>query len=781
VTDAYKSDKALPWLPSSGLLLLLTLLLLALSILWRWGAERVTAPYEQVLRTDPACVEHLCLTVDYPRMLSRTDRGIQPRKRLVVHVASQIPESGTVTLAVLLQSKAVRLLDGEGNDASGYGQTTVTQGIGAPVVYYLEHTGVETKLPIPLSFDVLTPTVGVTASQAGVLSLSIEQETVWHRWVRELIQTTLPVANLGIVLIGALATSLKWVWERAVPHLDRFQQASSSMREAVERDQYGEAKRIYEANQREYGRFWWLVSRQIRQIHRLQRYAAKRALYEETLSTLEGALYGQEIDWGRFEDRVACLKRKRHPPRIDLTALEEIARWRAALASDRDLAPVRAPAGPDTDDVSHAAVQRRERQAGWAWIDRSRFSLEVERLRKALQGPGAPTVVACWAVRLLAHDPSPEIGPLLLEQLTGAPEAAVQAEAAWGLARKARGSAALSSASPDTVLRWLSSMPSPWNCNPFEVLSAREEYARVQQGLPAAFVSLGAYEQLKHARHTALFAASGCGKTTFCLQLEQYYRGLAKGEQPVVVEYSAFDWRHAYSIEHHVDYIVQQALANLHKPAPAELPSGGAPGARLSALVYLLRERGYPQGLRVLVDGLNAWLEGQGDPALCERLARVLVDRQDILDIPGLGLHFFLPLELLDRLSTCRCLQNGQIKVVLLRWSVDDLTALLEEKVRSVTQDSFDFSGLVHGMPVRFRKQMARWLSQKADGSPRRLVYLVNLLFQHRAAQWDAAEAAGADPGSEENQRIQFEDLACLLEWLIQDDPAHKVPGSHAS
>lgn len=778
MTDATKSDKVLPWLPSSGLLLLLTLLLLALSILWRWGAERVTAPYEQVLRTDPACVEHLCLTVDYPRMLSRTDRGIQPRKRLVVHVASQIPESGTVTLAVVLQSKAVRLLDGEGSDASGYGQTAVTQGIGAPVVYYLEHTGVETKFPIPLSVDVLTPTVGVTAPQARVLSLSIEQETVWHRWVRELIQTTLPVANLGIVLIGALATSLKWVWERAVPHLDRFQQTSSSMREAVERDRYGDAQRIYEEHQREYGRFWWLVSRQVRQIQSLQRNADERALYEQTLSMLEGALRGQEIDWGQVEDRLACLKRKHHQPRSDCTALEEIARWQAALANARDLALVRTPAGSGVDDLSHVAAQRRQGRPGWVWIDRSRFSLEVERLRETLQDARSPTVVACWAVRLLAHDPSPEIGPLLLEQLTGAPEAAVQAEAAWGLARKARGSAVLSSASPDTVLRWLSSMPSPWNCNPFEVLSAREEYARVQQGLPAAFVSLGAYEQLKHARHTALFAASGCGKTTFCLQLEQYYKGMAKGEQPVVVEYSAFDWRHAFSIEHHVGYIVQQALANLREPAPAELPSGGAPGARLSALVHLLRERGYPHGLQVLVDGLNAWPEGHKD---VERLARVLVDRQDILDIPGLGLHFFLPLDLLDRLGTCRCLQNGQIKVILLRWSVDDLTALLEEKVRSVTQDPFDFSGLVHGMPVHFRKQMARWLSQKADGSPRRLIYLVNLLFQHRAAQWDAAEAGGGDRGSEENQRIQFEDLACLLEWLIQDDPAHKAPRSHAS
>lgn len=221
------------------------------SLLW-YNAERAfVVPYYEYKHLGPVClnsvIRHVQAQVEYPRRISRDDRGIEHGKRIMVSVAKM--EAGPaemVHLAVKPVSGHVRFLSEDGYDTSGQLVLTATYGIANLGSLYLEHPNVSPEGTVSFNVQVLPPTAAITQPlPIQELSFTIEEESFVAGTIRR-VAALIPWQTFLVTLLALPGALLKELWDRNRKMTDLY----GDMQQAWEAWHIDDIRTLYHEYQR---------------------------------------------------------------------------------------------------------------------------------------------------------------------------------------------------------------------------------------------------------------------------------------------------------------------------------------------------------------------------------------------------------------------------------------------------------------------------------------------------------------------------------------------------
>ncbi len=404
------------------------------------------------------------------------------------------------------------------------------------------------------------------------------------------------------------------------------------------------------------------------------------------------------------------------------------------------------------------ALRSGDRRAATIWLEQARTLIKLSRdaddLEKSLQN---------------LESKSPELRARMLEKVDNALEErkdiSKQIVASIGLVKLLETERAepFRQASKETVREWFLTFPLfpvPFDHNPFEMAKGeRDTYLELH------FFEHPAYKALceSSTEQVALFADTGGGKSSCRLMLANLLR---RDEESLVVEYTDFAALvtnlKQISAKTHVEMIVQEGMKQLKVASGITTAPDASPQECLQWLLSLAKEKGY-KTLYILVDSVDTCAEVQAHPKLIERLMQHLVSNFDLLNIPGVYFKFFLPNSIKDRLLKYEGFTTPQIRIVDVKWDTNLLFDLLGRRLNPMqAKPEKRLMELVSSPNWPKAFDLDKALVAKAKDSPRRLITLVNMLFQHRAQIW---HESGESP---DELYITMADWATLLEYLLR-------------
>jgi hypothetical protein len=322
--------------------------------------------------------------------------------------------------------------------------------------------------------------------------------------------------------------------------------------------------------------------------------------------------------------------------------------------------------------------------------------------------------------------------------------------------------------------------------NPFAIKQADQE----GDDLQAYFVEHPAYNAIlddQFPHNTILHAPRGAGKSSSRRMFEQYCRNRADLLRPLVVDLA--DWRtivdRAGSIallrpEHYIESLLVQTLAALVADEPYSwvrppddpdmagylnwlclacardlapkqrklLHTRGwiternldalneyhllwlSPVQALTVLSELLQSMGYTT-CYIVIDRVDEIAETVADWAAGARLLEPIIGNLRLIEIPGLAFKYFIPSEIVAELHRLGSLRADRIQCFELCWSGHAGQALLREMLQNRLIHFSD--GKIESLAARATldfRDVDEQLVRAAQGSPRRLLSLGELLFQ---------------------------------------------------
>ncbi|HID62741.1 MAG TPA: HEAT repeat domain-containing protein [Anaerolineae bacterium] len=727
------------------------------SFLWYQAEKSCVAPYYEYKRLGPvslaSAVQNVQVQVEYPRRISRDDRRVQHGKRIIVSVAkTEAGPAEPIHLAVKPVSGHLRFLTEDGHDTNGQLVITATYGITNLGSLYLEHPNVSPGGTISSAVQVLPPTGAITQplSVQG-LSFAIEEESFIARTTRRVV-SFIPWQTFLLTLLALPGALLKGPWDRN----KRIADLHGKIKQAWEAWHIDDIRALYNEYQRVRLRIPLLFGRALdilghKEFELLYRRSEARFHFEQAREVLQrGATreakehLARALDWDPTYEKVRLLDER-------ALKLEE---------------------------------EYRKTKGRTVWWIEPMPELKARQMLIALleDREGTQAEVRRRIVNVSGHIKAFEARRAVEKALREDNDLAVRAQAAWILARWLRPEQPeLKSARPEVVKGWLKAFLSPLEYNPFEAITAEADAF-----LDRHFFNHPVYRQLLDyaSQSIALFANPGGGKTS-CRRMFKYS---LESPPHLVVEYTNFSApvREAgkISVEDHVRGIVRQASDLLGiKPASLSSP-GGTWREQISRLLENARKEGYT-AVHVLVDNVDGYAETQANLKIAELLIRHLVGNFDLLDTANLYFKFFLPASLKKPLLKYGGFATGRIRTVDMEWTGDLFRQVLQARLkaasppRSPVDSLMAFTGGHQPMNLGDLLERARgspasplgWpamvnldslLVEQAQGSPRRLITLVNVLFQHRAQIW---HQSGKSP---EELYITVADWATLLEHLLR-------------
>jgi len=666
--------------------------------------------------------------VEYPCRISRDDRGVQHGKRIIVSVAkTEAGPAEPIHLAVEPVSGHIRFLTEDGHDTGGQLVITATYGLTNLGSLYIEHPNVFPSGPVSFTVLVLPPTGAMTQSMpVQGLDFVIEEESFIARTARRVV-SFIPWQTFLLTLLALPGALLKGLWDRnrniaglygdmtqAEGRIDEVRSLYNDYQRArVRLSLFGKAidilghPKIELLHRRAEARFYFEQARD----------ASQRKAVQEAEKYLTRAL-----EWDPVYEKVRALDERTR-------SLEE-------------------------------AYGKTGDPAAW-WLE----PMPERKVRQMLitlleDREGTQAEIRRRIVNILGHIEAAEAGKAVEKALREDHDLVIRAQAAWMLAQMPRPEQPeLKSARPGVVEEWLKAFPSPLKYNPFKSVTAETDAS-----LDRHFFKHPVYRQLlEHSSQSvAIFAAPGDGKTSCRLMFKSYLKSVPH----LVVEYMDFSAlvRDAgkISVEAHVRGILQQASALLDIGLESLTPSNVPWRDQLRHFLENAREKGYTT-VHVLVDNVDGYAETQANLRIAEMLIRHLVGNFDLLDTADLYFKFFLPASLKEPLSKYGGFTTGRIRIVDMKWTEDLLKQALQTRLGTASLPRSPVDSLVAFTDKDQRPiDLDGLLVLRAQGSPRRLITLINMLFQHRAQIWHESDR------SPDELYITMADWATLLEHLLR-------------
>jgi len=715
-----------------SVLLALVLMGILASFLWHQAEKSCVVPYYEYRRLGPVslapAVQNVQARVEYPRRISRDDRGVQHGKRIIVSVAKTAAgPAEPIHLAVEPVSGHIRFLTEDGHDTGGQLVITATYGLTNLGSLYIEHPNVLPSGPVSLTVLVLPPTGAMTQSMpVQGLDFVIEEESFIARTARRVV-SFIPWQTFLLTLLALPGALLKTLWDRRKGMAD----LRGKMEQAWEEWKIDNIRSIYREYQGlilcriPFRRNITLDIPGHRGVELLHRRAEARFYYEQARDALRRKVV-QEAE----------------------TYLERALDW-----------------DPTYEKVRLLDERTQKLEETW-WIEPTPELKVCQMLITLLEDrEGTQAEVRKRIVNVLGHIGALEARRAVEKALREDDDLSVRAQAAWVLAREPRPETAeLRIAEPGMVKGWLCAFPSPLQYNPFEAATAEADAS-----LDRHFFAHPAYHQLLgySPQSVALFADPGGGKTS-CRRM---FKSYLESPSNLVVEYTDFSAlvRDASKIalEDHIRGILQQASA-LPGIRPGSLSTpGGAWQEQVARFLENAQKEGYT-AIHVLVDNVDGYAETQANLRIAEFLIRHLVGNFDLLDTPNLYFKFFLPASLKEPLSKYGGFTTGRIRIVDLEWTEDLLHQVLQARLKAASSPRSLVDSLKAWLSRPETVNLDDLLVERAQGSPRRLVTLVNMLFQHRARIWHESG------GSPDELYITMTDWATLLEHLLRRGDLYK-------
>ncbi|MGQ9628513.1 MAG: hypothetical protein ACUVV0_16605 [Anaerolineae bacterium] len=194
---------------------------------------------------------------------------------------------------------------------------------------------------------------------------------------------------------------------------------------------------------------------------------------------------------------------------------------------------------------------------------------------------------------------------------------------------------------------------------------------------------------------------------------------------------------------------------------------------QLQSFIKLVGEIGF-QAVYVLVDGLDELEQTADDPSSGMALLAPLIANLKLMNTtPGLAFKFFLPAEMQPFIQISPKIRRDRLAFETVVWSEDDLLEILHRRL-AVCSD-FIIKSLDAISAPELRDRVERELVREAQGNPRRLIRLADLLVQIHCER-DFA------PGSSSQEMIYLlneKDLEDLLARLPQEQamkPSYEAP-----
>ena len=717
-------------IPGSVTILLVFILSVAtISFLWYRGQKSFVEPYYEIRRKLVSLypvVQNVQVQVEYPRRISRDDRGVQHHKRLVVSVTKmEAGPSELISLAVKPMYGNIHFLAENGSDRSGQLTITATHGTTEVHTLYIEHPNVPPSGPISLSLQILPPTGVIT--QPVLVEKSdfvIEEEPSVAGTIRGVVSLW-PWETLLLTFLAVPFTLLKALWDRRKSMADLYEKMKQVWTERKLddiRSMYSEYQGLVLFHIPFFGSTALNIPGH-RGIELLRRKAEASFHFEQTRDALQ---------------RKATREAEGH--------------LATALQWDPDYGKIR--------PLYELVCDLEKEHKAW-WIKPMPGSSYFRWLNEALEDKERTQAeVRRRIVNVLGHMGTIAARSIVEKTLREDNALAVQSQAAWMLARWPRPEQAeerkLKLAGQGVVKEWLETFPSSLEYNPFEAITAEADRLLDRH----FFEHPGYLQLLAHgSQSVALFAGPGGGKTS-CRRL---FISSSGSPPNLVVEYTNFSALvrepSKISVEDHVRGILQQASVSLGIRATFLSSPGGAWQEQVKQFLENIQKRGYT-AVHVLVDNVDGHAETQASLRVAELLIRHLVGNFDLLDTAGLCFKFFLPLSLKERLLRCGGFTTGRVRIVDMEWTEDLLLEVVQARLRAASSPRSQVDSLMAF--TREQIDLDRLVASQAQGSPRRLILLVNRLFQHRAQIW--YESAR----SPEELFMRMVDWAVLLEHLAR-------------
>jgi DNA-directed RNA polymerase subunit N (RpoN/RPB10) len=691
-------------------------------------------------------VQNVQVQVEYPRRISRDDRGVQHHKRLVVSITkTEAGPAELISLAVKPVSGAIRFLAESGGDRSGQLTITATHGITEVHTLYIEHPNVPPGGPISLSLQILPPT-GVITQPVPVekSDFAIEEESFIAGAIRGVV-SFMPWETFLLAFLAIPGAFLKTLWDRRESMADLY----AKMKQAWEEWKIDDIRSLYSEYQGMvlfYIPFFWSTVLSIpghRGIELLHRQAEARFHFKQAHFHNE-----QAIEW---------LSRG-----AETSFLLEQAEAEEHLARALEWDPIYEKVQVLDEKTRKLEEQYRETRDPRVWWFEPMPDLEIrQKLIKLLEDrKRTQAEVRRRIVNTLGHIGALEARRVVEKTLWEDDDLSVKAQAAWALARRPRAEKVEERwprvAQSGTVKEWLQAFPSPLEYNPFQATTAEGD-----RFLDRHFFDHPVYHQLLDygSQSVAIFADQGGGKTC-CRRM---FKSSLTSPPNLVVEYTNFSALvregRKISVEDHIRSILEQASALLSmKLASLSLPAG-VWQEQVKQFLENIQKRGYT-AVHVLVDNVDGYAETQASLRIAELLIRHLVGSFDLLDTADLCFRFFLPLSLKERLLRYGGFTTGRVRIVDMEWTEDLLLEVVQTRLKTASSPRSQVDSLMAFTSEQI--DLDRLVASQAQGSPRRLILLVNRLFQHRAQIW--YESAR----SPEELFIRITDWAILLEHLIK-------------
>jgi len=712
------------------------------SFLWYTAERAFVAPYYEYKFLGPVslapAVQNVQAQVEYPRRISRDDREIEHGKRIIVGVLKTEAEPAElVHLAVTPVSGQLRFLTGDGRDTSGQLVITATYGIANLDSLYLEHPNVSPGGTVSFNVQILPPTGTITQPVSiQELNFAIEEESLIAGTIRQM-TALIPWQTFLVTLLALPGALLKALWDRNRKMADLY----GKIQQAWEEWHINDIRGLY----KEYQGMKFHVSLRgmvidvpgHKEIELLYRRAEARFHFEQAREILQREvtqeseeLLAKALEWDPVYEKVRLL--------------DEITR--------------------ELEEEYQKKLKKGEYSEAsdvW-WLEPVPHLNVLQTLIKALEDKERTQAeVRRRIVNVLGHVNATEAKNAVDKTLREDSDPFVRAQAAWMLAprpwlEKAK-ERELGIARPELVDEWLNALPSPLVYNPFRAITAEAD-----NFLERHFFEHPVYRQLVDYgdQHVTLFTSPGCGKTS-CRRM---FKSSLERESPphLVVEYANFDKlvRNAenISVETHVRGILQQAYASLNI---ALSPPDTAWQEQIRRFLEKVWSRGYTT-VHVLVDNVYGYAETQADPEVAEKLLRHLVGNLDLLDTASFYFTSFLPFALREQLSKYGGFRTGRIKSVDLKWQENSLQKVLKARLQAASSPRTPVDSLMAFTSENWPINLDSSLIGLAQGSPRRLIGMVNMLFQHRAQIW---HESGRSPAE---LYITMADWATLLEHLVK-------------
>lgn len=171
-----------------------------------------------------------------------------------------------------------------------------------------------------------------------------------------------------------------------------------------------------------------------------------------------------------------------------------------------------------------------------------------------------------------------------------------------------------------------------------------------------------------------------------------------------------------------------------------------SPVQLLRDFVELVRRLGIDT-VYILVDGVDELLETAADVEAASRLLAPLTANLRLLDMPHLAFKFFLPTEIMDCLLEQGRVRRDRVLIREIRWGEEELAEILRQRLRAFNRLGYDSLAAV--CVPELRGHIDQVLIQKAQGSPRALLRLGELLLAEHCRWSGAADREIDEPALE--------------------------------